>query len=469
MTGPGRRHAGKDGGVAGNGHLSGRRGEVRVGSRRLEGLVQSSNGSAASAIPSVPILVLKQRRDLFHHGGLAISRSAGALGIEVVRVQEHRWAPCSFSRYGRGVRMLPEGASSDQWLEYLLELGGELGRAVLVPIDDVGAVFVDDHASDLRQHFLFPERPPELSRRLADKRQMHDLCLELGIPTPRCVFPESEGDVIAHGREGELPVVVKRIDGWHPSRDPQAPSVIIAHSPEELVGAYRRMESDQAPNVMLQEYIPGGSESIWMFNGYFNERSECLFGATGRKLRQQGPRTGPTTLGECVASQPVEEATKRLAQAHGYRGIIDIGFRYDRRDDTYKLLDVNPRIGGSFRLFVGENGMDVARALYLDLTGQPVPPTKPRYGRRWLVEPYDTVASLQLARAGELGLPGWAGSLRGVQEAAWLAWNDPLPFLAMAVRMLLLLPARRSSRRAAARMSAAPAPEREAPVATGAR
>ena len=34
---------------------------------------------------------------------------------------------------------------------------------------------------------------------------------------------------------------------------------------------------------------------------------------------------------------------------------------------------MNPRIGCTFRLFAATNGMDVARALYLDLTGQPVP------------------------------------------------------------------------------------------------
>jgi predicted ATP-grasp superfamily ATP-dependent carboligase len=450
---------------AANGRVVGARG----GARWLDAVLQSRNGSLQSAIGSVPILVLKQRCDLFHHGGLAISRSAGELGIEVVRVQEDRWAPSGFSRFGRGVRMPPLGATKEQWLDYVLDLGRGLERAVLVPIDDVGAVFVDDHAAALREYFLFPDRPPELSRRLSDKAQMHALCLELGIPTPSCELPTRESDVTAYVHDGEFPVVVKQIDGWHPTRDPGAPSVMIARTPQELLTAYRRMDSDEKPNVMIQEYVPGGTDTCWMFNGYFDERSECLFGAAGRKLRQQGPRTGPTTLGECLASQPVEEATKQLARAVGYRGIIDIGFRYDRRDDTYKLLDVNPRIGGSFRLFVGEDGMDVVRALYLDMTGRPVAPSRPRHGRRWLVEPYDTVASLQLGRAGDLTAAGWAASFRGVQERAWLAWSDPLPFFAMVVRMLLSLPARRSARRAARRTSAMPAAEPAAPAPAGVR
>jgi D-aspartate ligase len=46
-------------------------------------------------------------------------------------------------------------------------------------------------------------------------------------------------------------------------------------------------------------------------------------------------------------------------QEIGYSGIVDIGYRYDRRDGEYKLLDVNPRVGATFRLFVDSNGMDV--------------------------------------------------------------------------------------------------------------
>ena len=38
-------------------------------------------------------------------------------------------------------------------------------------------------------------------------------------------------------------------------------------------------------------------------------------------------------------------------QAIGYHGILDIGYRRDQRDGSYKVLDVNPRIGCTFRLF----------------------------------------------------------------------------------------------------------------------
>lgn len=377
---------------------------------------------------SVPILLLRGNDPLFQHSGLAVARTAGRLGITVHGTHEHPRHPARLSRYS-GPAGVPDPGSDERWLEALLAFARRSGPAVLIPLDDAGAVFVADHASRLREGFLFPDQPPGLSRRLANKREMHDLSRELDIPTPACRFPQDEGELRALADGCALPVVLKRIDGWLGAADPSAPSVMIVHDRAQLLAGYRRMEASERPNVLLQEFIPGESDAVWMFNGYFDSASRCLVGFTGRKLRQGGPHAGPTTLGECVANAAVAGATRLLAREVGYRGIIDIGFRYDRRDGLYKLLDVNPRLGSTFRLFVGEDGLDVVRALYSDLTGQPVPPSSAREGRRWMVEPLDLVSACRLAQEGSLGLRGWLASLRGVREAAWFAVDDPVPFL----------------------------------------
>ena len=107
-----------------------------------------------------------------------------------------------------------------------------------------------------------------------------------------------------------------------------------------------------------------------------------------------------------------------MQQALGYQGILDIGYRYDARDGKYKVLDVNPRIGGTFRLFVDANGMDVARALYLDMTGQAVACAACSEGRKWVVEDRDIESSYWYWRDGQLGFREWASSFRGLREAA---------------------------------------------------
>jgi len=179
---------------------------------------------------------------------------------------------------------------------------------------------------------------------------------------------------------------------------------------------------------MLQEYIPGGDDTVWMYNGYFDDASRPLVGFTGQKLRQSPVYTGATSLGVCRRNDAVRETTERWMGEMGYRGDLDIGYRFDRRDGQYKVLDVNPRVGATFRLFVGSNGMDVIRALYLDLTGQPVPPTSQVEERKWMVEK-DLASSIRYWRDGRLSVREWLASLRGIREFGYLSADDPRPLL----------------------------------------
>lgn len=136
-----------------------------------------------------------------------------------------------------------------------------------------------------------------------------------------------------------------------------------------------------------------------------------------------------TALGICLPNPAIESATKALVKAVGYKGILDIGYRYDARDGLYKLLDVNPRLGATFRLFVGHDGMDVTRAAYFHFTGQPVPVSTMCIGRKWILEDADLVSCIRYYRDGALSLRNWLGSYRGIQECAWYAADDIVPCL----------------------------------------
>ena len=169
-----------------------------------------------------------------------------------------------------------------------------------------------------------------------------------------------------------------------------------------------------------------------MVNAYFNRRSEVVFAGIGRKLRQLPVETGASTLAVVEPNDEVLEPVLNLLRDVGYQGIVDLGVRADRAHGGYHLLDVNPRIGATFRLFVGDDGMDVARALYLDMTGQHVPASRIPRGRRWLAEHRDPVAGMNLIRAHQLTPWAYLRSLRGISETAWLDFDDLRPGLALA-------------------------------------
>jgi predicted ATP-grasp superfamily ATP-dependent carboligase len=135
--------------------------------------------------------------------------------------------------------------------------------------------------------------------------------------------------------------------------------------------------------------------------------------------------TGVASLAICQPNAEVENATRTFMQSAGYAGAVGIGYRYDARDGQYKVLDVNPRVSGVFRLFAGTGELDVVRACYLDLTKQRVPESSVIVGRKWMLE--DDVFA---ARGQKISLRNWLRSVRGVRELQWFAADDPAPGLA---------------------------------------
>jgi D-aspartate ligase len=374
---------------------------------------------------SVPVVVLVSSQ----HGGVGIIRSLGREGISVYGVHQDLREPAARSRFlRRTFRWDFSSASAADSLSFLRDVARQVGlQPLLIATSDITALFVAENAGILAREFLFSTPSAEVARCFVSKRQTFDLCRKLGIPTAETSSPRSREDVMNFAHATGFPVVVKGEGGEFLGKRRKPQRVAIVADENELLEVFDVNAATGRSGILLQEYIPGGDDAIWMFNGYFNGRSQCLFGATGKKLRQFPPHKGSTSLGICARNEAVEIQTKQLMQAVGYRGPLDIGYRFDVRDGQYKLLDANPRIGSTFRLFAAENGLDVARALYLDLTGQSIPPSQVSEGRKWIVETNDFASSWSQFRAHQLTLGAWMTSLRGVQEGAWLAPYDLAP------------------------------------------
>jgi D-aspartate ligase len=381
---------------------------------------------------SVPVVVLKT----FNHHGIGIARSLGRLGVDVYGIGISRMVAGLHSRYFKQkfVRDV-DTAPHEETVKYLAYIGKRIGkRSLIIPTSDTCTIFLADYADRLREWYIFPENPRELTHSLIDKKGMYFLAKKNNVPTPETSFPRSRADVEEYIKDATFPVMFKGIDGLAAALR-SGRRMFLAKTKSEVLDLYDRYEDPSNPNFMLQDYIPGDAGSVWMYNGYFDRNSECLFSATGKKIRQNPAYTGATCLGICLRNDTVIETTKHFLKSVGYRGMIDIGYRYDSRDGKYKVLDINPRCGSTFRLFVGNNGLDVMRAEYLDLTGQNVPHDSMVEGRKWLVEDWDVVSSYRYFRDGNLTVPQWIKSFRGVQENGWFAWDDILPFFLMCAQL----------------------------------
>ncbi|MHA5048724.1 carboxylate--amine ligase [Streptomyces sp. SD15] len=366
----------------------------------------------------VPAVVLRIDQNPFHHGTLGAVRSLGRAGVEVHVVADSAKSPIHTSRYVRQMHPPPlPGASPDDILVVLRRVADRIARpAVLVPMDDASAIAVGRMRDELAPAYLLPTMPSTLPERVADKAELAAVCASAGVPHPVTLVPDSPARVADDARQLGLPLVAKWSRPWLLPADSGLRSTALVRSMQQARELYLRTEEAGSP-LLLQAYLPPGPDRDWFFHGYADHAGTVRAGGPGRKQLAWPRGAGLTAVGCWTPNPQVQALAERLTGELGYRGIFDLDFRLCGMTGSYHLLDFNPRPGAQFRLFADSAGLDVVRALHLDLTGRSLPDGAPMAGRAFVVENYAPLAALRAAPGG--------------RELAWYARDDRVPGWAM--------------------------------------
>ena len=127
----------------------------------------------------------------------------------------------------------------------------------------------------------------------------------------------------------------------------------------------------------------------------------------------------------------VAELSRRLLKAFDFRGLVNVEFKLDSRDGTYRLIEINPRSASANQLAVS-SGVDFPHLVYRYLTrpdGREPSTVGFRRGVKWVNEDLDFQAFLALRKQHELTFWRWVRQLAGVRSWAVATPRDPLPFL----------------------------------------
>ena len=384
----------------------------------------------------LPVLLVRVGHYPIHHGTVGVIRTLGRAGVPVYAVTEEGVTPASTSRYLTGQAKLSSGGETDQsaLLDRLVEVIDRLpARPMLVCTDDQAAVLVAEGAGALAGRAICPTVAPDLPRQLASKLGLYEICRRFGVPTPdtSCV---KTGDLEATLVDLELPVVVKQNDPWSRLTRPVVTGSAVVRTAEDV----RRLRAafDRWPEgseVVVQEYLPDDDAEDWFAHGYCSASSDVARIFTGRKLWSWPARAGATAYARTERNEEIERSVRELCRLIGYCGIFDTDWRYDRRTGTYLLLDFNPRVGAQFRMFEDDGGVDVVRAMHLDLSGRPLSPGRQVDGERFLVENFGLAASVSYR--GEPQPPEIPGAPTRLR-LAWFSLDDLRPFITMIVQQV---------------------------------
>ena len=360
--------------------------------------------------------------------GLGIARSLGRHGIPVCVLDDER-SIARASRYVQRnvkVKSLRDGRQSvDEILRVARDL--DLEGWVLYPTREETVAAISAHRDELSAHLRVPT-PPLSSVRVAwDKRETYRLAQNLGIPTPRSWYPHDE-DALAEV-DFSRPVVIKpaiKENFIYATGD----KAWRADTREALREGFRRAARivGGADQVIVQEMIPGGGERQFAYCALFKDGA-ALGEMTAHRHRQHPSDFGrASTLVETVDLPELAEPSIQFLKAIDYYGLVELEYKQDPEDGTYKLLDVNPRTWG-YHTLGREAGVDFPYLLHRDQLGLPVNPVRARPGVRWIRLVTDLPNAAVDIKAGRTRIRDYARSLRGIDTEAVFSLRDPLPGL----------------------------------------
>ncbi len=360
------------------------------------------------------------------HGALAMARSFGRLGIAVALItNDHplpRWSHFVRRQYDWDGPDAPDAAG------VLLTLAAAYGFNgwLLLPCGDAEVKLVASERQRLGTSFrLLSSSWNDLSM-LCDKQLLAQRAAQIGIAVPRSFQVRSEADAIVI--DLAFPVVLKPAQRLTYNAFTRA-KAWRANTRDEFVTRYREAaDLVGADNIVVQELIEGGGDTQFSYAGLWH-RGAPVLDMTARRRRQYPIEFSYTsTFVEVCPNEAVRQASVKLLGASNFEGLVEIEYKFDAREQVYKILDVNPR-PWTWIALCDAAGLNLAAAMRDIIAGRSVRPVPAKADAAWLHTTRDIVAALQLIIHDQLDIDVYLASLKRRLVLSTFALDDPMPAL----------------------------------------
>ncbi|MCM3006969.1 hypothetical protein [Priestia koreensis] len=305
-----------------------------------------------------------------HITGLAVARNLGKEGIPVIALDRDGRAYGLQSKYANIAAYCPNPlVDEDGFIQLLIDIGKRLPKkGVLFPSNDEWVFAVLRNQDQLNAYYFIPFSELETVERILNKRTLYKESERLGIPIPKTWYPEE--DELTHV---PFPCIVKPVE-QRSFYDAFQVKVFEVHSQDELTDVLKKTNGHE---VVIQEVIGESLSDFYSLCSYVSPKGEAKGVFVGQKLEQYPLSFGTGCLVRSAYRQEIVDAGIHILHTLGYHGISEAEFIYDKRDQTYKLLDLNTRTWKWIGLPVAA-GIPLPLLSYLEAIGKEAP----TYGRQ---------------------------------------------------------------------------------------
>ena len=287
-----------------------------------------------------------------------------------------RWA-MGDTMYSRLIRFTPV-ADIDNAQTLLMTVTGfaaahaDKTLVVMGCTDDYASLLMDIK-DRLPENCVAPYIGPELRDKLVSKADFYELCDEYDIPYPKtfCAKGPMEAEALSSTALGfAYPIIVKPSSSIHYWKHPfdGMKKVYVANTAREAADILAAVYGAGYPDVMiLQDMIPGDDSFMHVLTAYCDKTAQVKMMCLGQVGLEEHT---PKALGNHAAiiteyNEPLMAKLKAFLEAVGYTGFANFDVKYDSRDGSYRVFEINLRQGRS-NYYVTGAGYNIARCVVED-------------------------------------------------------------------------------------------------------
>ncbi|WP_171006683.1 carboxylate--amine ligase [Halalkalirubrum salinum] len=301
--------------------------------------------------------------DVGIHSSAVAVRSLSKAGVRPIVASNRQSSPALSSKYCAETIDVPDPHTSiDAYADSLLSLAERDDVRTILPLREADVYALSKNRPSFARH-MTPVWPDfETLRTVQDRRTLLSVAQDLDIPTPSTrlltAWPDGADRAVVKPRYS---IVVDEVSSA--AREPAV----------RVMDPHERPPVDEVVDEMghvpvVQEYVPMAGEY-----GFFAlmDRGDPVLTFQHRRVRSFTYDGGASVYRKSIDDPTLRAYGLRLLSALEWHGPAMVEFRRDRRDDTLKLMEINPRFWGSLALAV-HAGADFPRH-YVDLAVENTP------------------------------------------------------------------------------------------------
>lgn len=301
----------------------------------------------------------------------AILRALNEKKLKVGIISNTRFSLSFFSKYVAKRFLIKTNIDAlnteESFKYYKIELIKILSKNkvdLLMPVGNVSFYFCSVHSKEIQKHTKIIIADSSIMKIAQNKKHTFLFAEKHGIRIPKTYFPENIEELQQISGVIKYPCVIKKTNYYDSG-------VIYCNTQKELLHSFQitnQFNNEEYTAPIIQEYIVGKG---YGFYSLFNN-GKCVAFFMHERIHEFPITGGSSTLAKSFYDEDLLKAGIAILEKLNWHGVSMIEFKKDDHDNSFKLIEINPKFWGSLELS-HKCGINFPYLMFLLGTNHPIP------------------------------------------------------------------------------------------------